>query len=280
MWKCKPRYGGVSRHLGPVLLSRRQAPRIECFVGCIHASEGKEKNSTHVDHFRSVFVCLQQQRVETKDFASPDELRLSMQPPRPSPKPTWLQSPSLKPDASPSRSMKRGLDRVKSFSNGVSSQRLSHLGAPDRASREHNVAPILTRPAADEGSRTGLQGPGIGSLINGTIGAPSAGGAPGPDLTRRAKVTRSTGSDGPPPSRSYSPTDYRSWNFLPCPAATLSASFVPRHSHLAAVRVLCSRPVTAPASKQLTIFYGGQAHVFDDVPPDKVSTFFLVHSSE
>ena len=34
----------------------------------------------------------------------------------------------------------------------------------------------------------------------------------------------------------------------------------------------CSQPITSrtPTSKQLTIFYGGQAHVFEDVPSDKV----------
>lgn len=30
-----------------------------------------------------------------------------------------------------------------------------------------------------------------------------------------------------------------------------------------------------PASRQMTIFYGGQAHVFDDVHPHKVRTPFL-----
>lgn len=34
-----------------------------------------------------------------------------------------------------------------------------------------------------------------------------------------------------------------------------------------------SQQTTTPTGRQLTIFYGGQAHVFDDVPSDKVATF-------
>lgn len=59
----------------------------------------RNKSCVHVDHFRSVFNCLQQPRINDKDFTSSDELRLSMQPPRLFPKVLWLQSPSLKPDA-------------------------------------------------------------------------------------------------------------------------------------------------------------------------------------
>lgn len=32
----------------------------------------------------------------------------------------------------------------------------------------------------------------------------------------------------------------------------------------------CSRHGSASSSRQMTIFYGGQAHVFDDVHPNKV----------
>ena len=32
----------------------------------------------------------------------------------------------------------------------------------------------------------------------------------------------------------------------------------------------CSRQGLASAGRQMTIFYGGQAHVFDDVHPNKV----------
>lgn len=33
----------------------------------------------------------------------------------------------------------------------------------------------------------------------------------------------------------------------------------------------------ACASRQMTIFYAGQAHVFDDVHPNKVSLCFLLY---
>jgi len=34
----------------------------------------------------------------------------------------------------------------------------------------------------------------------------------------------------------------------------------------------CSQGGSSSASCQMTIFYGGQAHVFDDVQPNKVSS--------
>jgi hypothetical protein len=47
-------------------------------------------------------------------------------------------------------------------------------------------------------------------------------------------------------------------------------AFLPAWFFSSSFFVHYSRQGTPPASRQLTIFYGGQAHVFDEVPSDKV----------
>lgn len=47
------------------------------------------------------------------------------------------------------------------------------------------------------------------------------------------------------------------------------------HSSLSLSLSLDSRHGMASMSRQMTIFYGGQAHVFDDVHPNKVHLFFF-----
>ncbi|CAJ1973763.1 unnamed protein product [Sphenostylis stenocarpa] len=97
--------------------------------------------------------------------------------------------------------------------------------------RDINAGPsFISQSAADEGSRTGIKGPGILSSINaastGTEKTPSAvmlGGS-------RSKPGTNIIESSTPPS---------------------------------------SQHVLTSASRQMTIFYGGQAHVFDDVHPHK-----------
>jgi len=37
--------------------------------------------------------------------------------------------------------------------------------------------------------------------------------------------------------------------------------------------------VASPTSRQLTIFYGGQAHVYDDIPPEKAQAIMALAGS-
>uniref|UniRef100_A0A0D6QZE9 Tify domain-containing protein n=1 Tax=Araucaria cunninghamii TaxID=56994 RepID=A0A0D6QZE9_ARACU len=160
-----------------------------------------------------------------------DDLHLAMQPPKPASScPTLVQPSVSKPDSIPSK-------RWESQSL-YGPSRLSKLGGYDEkisctATADNGTMPSpFARPAADEGSRTGLQGSSIANLINNgawtttckTTGVPVVSGS-------RSKIwSQGAGSDP----------------LLPP-----------------------SRQIGAPASSQLTIFYGGQAHVFDDVSSEK-----------
>ncbi|CAM6010749.1 unnamed protein product, partial [Sphagnum balticum] len=141
--------------------------------------------------------------------------------------------------------------------------RMTHLGAcAEREAertretaavsiREHTgilSPPIITRPAADEGSRTGLKGSPLVGLINNS----SAGGnAPVP-----------AGSSGPPAP------------LLPRKPMNSTASGSGSDSRLPTIG-----QGLPPTSRQLTIFYGGQAHVFDNVPSDKAEFILALAGS-
>lgn len=156
---------------------------------------------------------------------SMDELRLSMQPPRPaSNNNPWM--PQLVPDIprNSKRASPRGLhinaglhlpqqipQQIGQFMGqqvGQQPARISHLGAcaerEERlaiASRENTLVPPISRPAADEGSRTGLKGSPLAGLIN-TTAAPTPAESSGPPPTpRRPKNSSwSGGSDSHLPS--------------------------------------------------------------------------------
>ncbi|PKI51769.1 hypothetical protein CRG98_027817 [Punica granatum] len=119
---------------------------------------------------------------------------------------------------------------------------LAHHLPPNRYREVHASAPIISQSAADEGSRTGMKGPGILSSVNAAGGGseknlpmgPQSGGKPRP------------GTINTDPESSNPPTG--------------------RHG-------------MASASRQMTIFYGGQAHVFDDVHPNKADIIMALAGS-
>ncbi|CAM6090953.1 unnamed protein product [Calypogeia fissa] len=171
-----------------------------------------------------------------------DELRLSMQPPRPSSKGVvTVQTSGTKTEVIPRGSSKQDRSKTPLNVGGSTQGRLSHMGMSSErpsggqlAMETMGLSPILP-PAADEGSRTGMKGSGLLSNLQQQTAAPSSsvpGMSAGPSPTpRRPKVTtHSPGPDTALPSRHQFPK---------------------------------------PPSRQLTIFYGGEAHVYDDVPPDK-----------
>jgi len=189
-----------------------------------------------------------------------DDLRLSMQPPRLSSavNPPWLQQPSKPEFANRNGSIKRDTPRLLPSNNNSGLQvppRISRLGAcaekEERAaaaaavSRENTqTSPPITQPAADEGSRTGIKGSPLIGLINSNNSA-----TPVP-----------AGSSGGPPPLPQGPTN--------CTPSGGSDSLLPS--------ILKGPP---RASRHLTIFYGGQAHVFDDVPSDKVEAILAMAGS-
>lgn len=161
-----------------------------------------------------------------------DDLHLAMQPPRPASScPTLLQPSVSKTDVMVPK-------RWESTSI-YGPSRLGKSGGFDEkiscpATADNVTVPSFSRPAADEGSRTGLQGSGIANLVNNGAWA---------------SVCENTGAaSGPLPTRS---------NLWSQGAASDPPSIPTR------------RQIGPPASSQLTIFYGGQAHVFDDVSPEK-----------
>ncbi|XP_057854258.2 protein TIFY 8 isoform X2 [Cryptomeria japonica] len=158
---------------------------------------------------------------------------------------TLLQSSMHKPDFMAVNKLERPV------SLNMAAYGHSHLrqcgGFPDMnyssASGDITSMPSsLSRPAADEGSRTGLQISNLGSLIN---NVPSS----TPD--------RSTGM----PGISVGRTKFSS-------QSAGSEPGIPK-----------SHQIAASASRQLTVFYGGQAHVFDDVPPVKADAIMALAGS-
>lgn len=151
-----------------------------------------------------------------------DELRLSMQPPRPSCK-NFVTMQTLQTNATKSEVAPRGSsrhDRSKTPLNvgGSTPGRLSHIVmSSERPSGQHamentlsretlGLCPILAPPAADEGSRTGIKGSGLLSSLQQQTAAPSSqvpGTPGGPSSTpRRPKVSsHSPAPDSGLPSR-------------------------------------------------------------------------------
>lgn len=203
----------------------------------------------------------QEKLIESCD-ASGDDLRLSMQPPRASSRsPPWLQQ-STKPDASQRHLKKQQPYRPSQINTGVGMRGISHLGAcAERAekterslpipSRENNVVgnPQLDRPAADEGSRTGLKNSVLAGLLD------NAG-----LLHHDRSTPNPAGSSG-------------------CPPLAPQNQKTPNHNGGSESMLPSSRQAPTTSSRQLTIFYGGQAHVFDDVPPDKADAILTLAGS-
>ncbi|KAI4316270.1 hypothetical protein L6164_024267 [Bauhinia variegata] len=108
--------------------------------------------------------------------------------------------------------------------------------------RDTNAGPsFISQSAADEGSRTGIKGPGILSSIN-------------PTTTASEKIPSAVllgGSRQKPVINVIDP----------------ESSTPP------------SRHGLTSASRQMTIFYGGQAHVFDDVHPNKADIIMALAGS-
>ncbi|KAM1200751.1 hypothetical protein ACFX2I_016989 [Malus domestica] len=112
---------------------------------------------------------------------------------------------------------------------------------PSNRFRDANASPNnISQSAADEGSRTGIKGPGILSSIN-------------------------AGSDAP---------ERNSSGVLPSGSRQKSGTHI--------VESEPSNPSQhgfISAGRQMTIFYGGQAHVFDDVHPNKADVIMALAGS-
>ncbi|KAF7830237.1 Protein TIFY 8 [Senna tora] len=108
--------------------------------------------------------------------------------------------------------------------------------------RDTNAGPsFISQSAADEGSRTGMKGPGILSSINTTT-------------TASEKTLSAAPLSGSRPK--------------PVTGVIDPESSIPP-----------SRHGLASSSRQMTIFYGGQAHVFDDVNPNKAEVIMALAGS-
>ncbi|PNT33588.1 hypothetical protein POPTR_006G247500v4 [Populus trichocarpa] len=113
---------------------------------------------------------------------------------------------------------------------------------PTNRFRDTNAGPsIVSQSAADEGSRTGIKGPGILSSINAGSG-----------------ISEKNSSRGLPSGGK--------------PKTGIHIS-EPESSNPS------SRQGLTSASRQMTIFYGGQAHVFDDVHPNKADVIMALAGS-
>uniref|UniRef100_A0A2N9ITC2 Protein TIFY n=1 Tax=Fagus sylvatica TaxID=28930 RepID=A0A2N9ITC2_FAGSY len=113
---------------------------------------------------------------------------------------------------------------------------------PSNRFRDANAGPsTISQSAADEGSRTGIKGPGILSSVNAASGASERNSSGVLTIGNRQK----SGTNILEPESSAPP----------------------------------SRLGLTSASRQMTIFYGGQAHVFDDVHPNKADVIMALAGS-
>ncbi|KAJ4958661.1 hypothetical protein NE237_025772 [Protea cynaroides] len=184
---------------------------------------------------------------ERPRWSHDEELFFGMQPPRPTSTSIILQPPiGSRPDSVISKwerpmLMNAGsmmpmktplLNQTTPFADKVSSTKY----------REANTGPWrISQPAADEGSRTGIKGSGILSVITASGGLPER------------------NSPGVLPSSSRP----KSGPHIVDPESSNPMS---RHGLMS-------------AGRQMTIFYAGQAHVFDDVHPNKAELVMALAGS-
>eukprot|EP01018_Ginkgo_biloba_P039923 Gb_21637 [translate_table: standard] len=179
-----------------------------------------------------------------------NDLHFAMQPPRPTSScPTLVQTSASKSDSMVSKTWEHTSSLSATTLYGPSrlgkiggyAEKISSSAATATATENAALPPPFSLPPADEGSRTGLQGSGIANLVNASSPMTTAcRSAGGPSATLSKLWSQSAGSDSSIPP---------------------------------------SRQIAAPASCQLTIFYGGQAHVFDDVSPDKADAIISLAGS-
>ncbi|KAF9612836.1 hypothetical protein IFM89_004246 [Coptis chinensis] len=156
-----------------------------------------------------------------------DELSFGMQPPKPTSSSHLILKHTVgsRPDSATSK-WERSLMNV-----GSSTQNTSCLGQFGTYVDNVKAGPsVISPPAADEGSRTGVKGSGMLSAINATSGVEPK--TPGVLLSSHRLKSWTQNAD---PELSNSPR----------------------------------REGLNSASCQMTIFYAGQAHVFDEVHPNK-----------
>ncbi|XXG56033.1 hypothetical protein AAC387_Pa03g3556 [Persea americana] len=150
-----------------------------------------------------------------------DELAFAMQPPR-----------SVPMNVGPAVHHPSRLGQLATYVDKFSSNRYKD-GSPSTS--------LITQPAADEGSRTGIKGSGILNVTNATSGA------------AERNLTGVLLNSSKPKA-------------VPLINEIETSSPLSRHS-------------SAPTSRQMTIFYGGQAHVFDDVHPTKADAIMALAGS-
>ncbi|XVF47926.1 hypothetical protein PTKIN_Ptkin03bG0148900 [Pterospermum kingtungense] len=173
-----------------------------------------------------------------------DEAFLGMQPMRPSSS-LILQPPTsgsrLEGNASKwERSVPMIGSAVQYASRGSHFMPFVHQASSNRF-KDTNAGPsVISQAAADEGSRTGIKGPGILSSIN----------ASGVPTDKTSGVMPSVGRS-------------KSGVHISDPESSVPPS---------------QQGLTS-ASRQMTIFYAGQAHVFDDVHPNKADVIMALAGS-
>lgn len=173
-------------------------------------------------------------------------LHSPMQPPRvssnpQSPHPSFAVKPGLNMMMSNKWDNSKHLSLTSGMFGPAQMGLLNLQGDKITLSNTRDSSVIMQRPPADEGSRTGLKGSSGGILLNSTPANP----LPGPAYTN--------------------PSSGRSKSF--------SQSAGSESLYIA------SQQTTTPTGRQLTIFYGGQAHVFDDVPSDKADAIMTLAGS-
>ncbi|XP_024515408.1 uncharacterized protein LOC9653488 [Selaginella moellendorffii] len=189
---------------------------------------------------------------ENETLPSTGDFGLTMQPPRTSQAGgnLWLQTSVFNPSTGTSKRIEssRPTSGVPMLARPMQATSGATAGATAGGVFSRNPASSILPPPADEGSRTGLQGGGIAALINSANAKlPSA-----RPLAEPPALERTASLDRPKPPLQNGGSD----------------SLLPSH-----------KTSTTSATRQLTIFYGGHAHVFDDVSPEKADAIMQMAGS-
>lgn len=177
-----------------------------------------------------------------------DELFFGIQPPRPSCTSSIILKPVIKsrPElvvSSWERSIPMNVGPMVNYSSRLGQAIPAEKIASNRYHEASLGAPLISQPAADEGSRTGIKGSGIANVV----------------YTTSKAADRNPAGASPSSSRS-------------------KVNLGPHNTEMESANPSSRCNLSSP-SRQMTIFYAGQAHVFDDVHPSKADDIMALAGS-
>ncbi|XP_077211835.1 protein TIFY 8-like isoform X1 [Tasmannia lanceolata] len=242
----KSDFSGTLTEISKRFLGRKRSNSDSAFMGS-NRDRILPMGPDSLESLRHVKMFQNEMGGERQRRSHDNELLFTMQPPRPTcTSPLILQPPiNSRPDLAVSN-----WERSMPMNVGPMMHHPSRLGRVatyvDKHSSNKNretsaSTSLISQPAADEGSRTGIKGSSILNVINSYNGVNERNPTGVlPNSNKLKAVPQNTDTDS-----------------ANCP----------------------SRCSLTSCSRQMTIFYGGQAHVFDDVHPNKADAIMALAGS-